>query len=154
MSRGLTKESSPSVIITYLYCGVLMAVFAGVVSFIYTSFQPTRLPNPGLAAYHVPAALALYPLPRPYSSPAPEVAADAKLQPAVSITGAATEQLQRENSPKGSAPKKGKRAASRPRNPSNQYFMTYTQFHSYGYFRPWPAEQPRRDRGGALGFPR
>jgi hypothetical protein len=156
MSRGLTRESSVSVIITYLYLGILAALFAGGASVIYTSFQPTRLPNPGVAAYHVPAALELYPLPRPYSSPAPEVAADAELQPALSVTGTATGQVQREPSPQGPAPKKSKQTASRPRDPRDQFFMTYTQFHSYGYFRPWPTERapPRRDRASASGSPR
>jgi hypothetical protein len=137
MSRGLPRESSVSIIITYLYLGILAALFASVASFIHTSFQPTRLPNPGVAAYHVPAPLALYPLPRVYSSPGPEVAADAELQPASSLTSASNQQVEREPSPKGPAPKKSKQTASSPRDPRNQYFMTYTQFHSYGYFRPW-----------------
>jgi hypothetical protein len=136
MPRGLPRESSASIIISYLYFGILAALLAGVTSFIHTSFQPARLPNPGVAAYHVPAALALYPLPRVYSSPAPEVAADAELQPALSLTSASTQQVQREPSPKSPAPKKSKQSASRPRDPRNQYFMTFTQFHSYGYFRP------------------
>jgi hypothetical protein len=137
MSRGLPRESSVSIITTYLYLGILAALFAGVASFIYASFQPTRLLNAGVAAYHVPAALALYPPPRLYSSLAPEVAADADRQPALSVTSAFARQLQREPSPKGPAPKKSKQTASRSRDPRNQYFMTYTQFHSYGYFRPW-----------------
>ena len=87
--------------------------------------------------HHVPAALALYPLPQVYSSPVPEVAADAELQPALSLTSASTQQVQREPSPKSPAPKKSKQSASRPRDPRNQHFMTFTQFHSYGYFRPW-----------------
>ena len=156
MSRGLTRESSVSVIITYLYLGILAALFVGGASFIYASFQPTRLPNPGVAAYHVTAALEFYPPPRLYSSPTPEVAADAELQPALSVTGASTQQVQHDPSPKGRAPKKSKQTASRPSDPRNQYFMTYTQFHSYGYFQPGPTGQgpPRRDRTGASGSPR
>jgi hypothetical protein len=133
MSRGLSRESSVSIITTYLYLGILAALLAGVASFIHTSFQPTRLPNPGVSAYDVPAALAVYPPPRLYSSPALKVAADAEVQPVSSATVTPTQQIQREPSPKGPAQKKSKQTASRPRDPPNQYFMTYTQFHSYGY---------------------
>jgi hypothetical protein len=136
MSRGLARESSVSVIITYLYLGILAALFAGIASFIHTSFQPTRLPNPGVPAYHVPAALEFYPPPRLYSSPAPEVTADADLQPASSVTAAATEPVKREPAPKSPAPKKRKQTASRPRAPPAQYLMTPTQFHSYAYVGP------------------
>jgi hypothetical protein len=133
MSRGLPKENSVSIIITYLYLGILAAFLAGAASFIHTSFQPTRLPNPGVAAHDVPAALTVYPPPRLYSSPALEVAAEAEVQPVSTATVAPTQQIQREPSAKGPAPKKSKQTASRPRDPPNQYFMTYTQFHSYGY---------------------
>ena len=136
MSRGLARESSVSVIITYLYLGILAALFAGVASFIHSSFQPTRLPNPGVAAYHVPAALELYPPPRLYSSPAPEITDDVKLQPASSVTAASIEQVNREPAPKSPAPKKRKQTASRLRGPPVQYSMTPTQFLSYGYVGP------------------
>ena len=136
MSRGLARESNVSVIITYLYLGILAALLAGVASFIHTSFQPTRLPNPGAAVYHVPAALELYPPPGLYSSPAPEVAADAEPQPASSLTAASTEPVQREPAPKSPARKKSKQTASRLRDPPVQYSMTPAQFHSYGYAGP------------------
>jgi hypothetical protein len=136
MSRGLARESNVSVIITYLYLGIVAALLAGVASFIHTSFQPTRLPNPGVAAYHVPAALEHYPPPRLYSSPVPEVAADAELQPASSLTAESTEPVQREPARKSPARKKSKQTASRLRDPPAQYLMTPTQFHSYGYVGP------------------
>jgi hypothetical protein len=114
----------------------LAALLAGVASFVHTSFQPTRLPNPGVSAYHVPAALELYPPPRHYSSPVLEVDADAELPPASSLAAASTEPVQREPARKSPAPKKSKRTASRLRDPPARYLMTYSQFHSYGYFGP------------------
>jgi hypothetical protein len=134
MSRGLARKSNVSVVITYVYLGMLAALFVGFASFVHASFQPTRLPNPGVAAYHVPAALALYPSPPLYSSPAPEMAADADLQPASSPTVA--EAVQREPAGKSPARKKSKRTASRLRDRPAQYVMTPTQFQSYGYVRP------------------
>jgi hypothetical protein len=137
MSRGLPRESRGSIVVTYLYLGALAAIFAGVAWSFFASFQPTRLPNPGLTAYHPPALLALYPPPRLYSSPAPEIVAEAESEPASSVTSTIARQVQREPSPKGLAPRKSKRTASRPSDPRNPFVMTYTQFHSYGYFRPW-----------------
>jgi hypothetical protein len=137
MSRGLARESSVSVVITYLYLGILAALFAGVVSFIHSSFQPIKLANPGMAAYHVPAALELYPPPRLYSSPAPEIDGDAEPQPASSNAAASTEPAQREPAPKSTAPKKRKQTASRLRGPPAPYYsMTPAQFFSYGYAGP------------------
>jgi hypothetical protein len=47
------------------YLGFLSMVFLGVGSVVYGAIQPTRLPNPGLAAYNTPAAVrSLYPQPR------------------------------------------------------------------------------------------
>jgi hypothetical protein len=137
MSLGLRRDSGISIIITYLYRAIVAAIFVGIASFIYTSFQPTRLPNPGMTAYRVPAALVLYPLPSSYASPEPELAADADPLPVLSPTAVSGQQVQRGESPKGPAPKKSKQAASRPHALRNKYFMTNTQFHSYGYFRPW-----------------
>ncbi len=134
MSRGFAKTSSVSAIIAYVYLGILAALLVGFASFVRTSFQPTTLSNPGVAAYQVPAALALYPPPRLYSSPVPEVAADAELQPASSP--AVAEAVQREPAGKGPTRKKSKQAASRLRDPPAQYVMTPTQFHSYGYVGP------------------
>jgi hypothetical protein len=136
MARGLARESSVSVIITYLYLGILVALFAGIVSFIHNSFQPISLPNPGVAAYHVPAAVELYPPPRLYSSPAPEIDANAEPPPASSVTTASTEPAQREPAPKSPAPKKHKQTASRLRAPPAQYSMTPGQFFSFGYVGP------------------
>jgi len=120
----------------YLHLGILAALLAGVASLIHASFQPTRLPNLGVAAYHVPAALELYPPPRLYSSPAPEVAADVELQPASSLAATSTESVQREPARKSPARKKSNQTASRLRDPRAQYLMTPTQFHSYGYVGP------------------
>jgi hypothetical protein len=136
MSRGSARESSASAIIAYPYLGILAALFAGVGSFIHSSFQPISLPNPGVAAYHVPAALKLYPPPRLYSSPAPEIVADADLQPASSMSAAATEPVKREPAPKSPALMKRKQTASRLRGPPVRYSMTPTQFLSYGYVGP------------------
>jgi hypothetical protein len=136
MSRGLARDSNVSVIITYLYLGVLAALVAGVVSFIVTSFQPTRLLNPGVAAYHVPAALELYPPPRLSSSPVPEIAADAELQPGSSLSAASTELAQPEPARKRPARNKSKQTAPRLRDPPALYSMTPAQFHSYGYVGP------------------
>jgi hypothetical protein len=136
MSRGLARKSSVSIIIIYLYLGILAALFAGVVSFIHASFQPTRLPNPGVAAYKVPAALELYPPPRRYSSPAPEIDADAEPQPVSNLTAASTEAVQPEPARKSPVPKKRKQTATRLRGPPAQYSMTPTQFFSYGYVGP------------------
>jgi hypothetical protein len=121
MSRGLRRESGVSITITCLYLGILAAIFSGIASFIYASLQPTRLPNPGMAAYRVSTALTLYPLPPLYASPAPEFAADADPQPLLSATGASEQQVQRGESPKGPAPKKSKQTASRPHPLRNQY---------------------------------
>jgi len=136
MSRGLARKSSVSVILTYLYLGFLAALLAGGASFIHASFQPTKLSNPGVAAYHVPPALELYPLPRLYSSPAPEVADDAELQPASSLAAASIEPVQGEPARKGPTRKKSKQAASRLRDPPARYVMTPSQFYSYGYVGP------------------
>jgi hypothetical protein len=90
-----------------------------------------------MTAYRVPAALALYPLPQLDASPGPELAADADPQPVLGPTAASDQQVQRVESPKGPAPKKSEQAASRPHVLRNKYFMTNTQFQSYGYIRPW-----------------
>jgi hypothetical protein len=141
MSRGLDRESSVSVILTYLYFGILAAFLAGIASFIHASFQPTRLPNPGVAAYHVPAKLEVYPPRRFDSSPAPEVA-DVEPQPASSLSATATAPAQPEPARKSPARKKSKQIASRLRAPAAQYLppaqypMTPAQFHSYGYVGP------------------
>jgi hypothetical protein len=137
MSRGLRRESGVSITITCLYLGFLAAIFAGIASFIYASFQPTRRPNPGVAAYGASTTLTLYPLLPLDASPAPELEADADPQPLLSTTGASGQQVQRGETSKGPAPKKSKQTASRPHALRNKYFMTNTQFHSYGYFRPW-----------------
>ena len=139
MSRELRRESRVSITITCLYLGILAAIFAGIASFIYASFQPTRRPNPGMAAYRVSTALTLYPLPPLYAAPEPEpeLEADADPQPLLTTTGASGQQVQRGETSKGPAPKKIKQTASRPHTLRNQYFVTNTQFHSYGYFRPW-----------------
>ena len=95
------------------------------------------LSNPGVAAYHVPVALELYPPPGLYySSPAPEIDADAEPPPVSSVTAASIEPVKREPAPKGPAPKKRKQTASRLRGPPVQYSMTPAQFHSYGYAGP------------------
>jgi hypothetical protein len=137
MSRGLRRDNGVSIVITYLYLTILAAIFAGITSFIYTSFQPTRLHNPGMTAYRVPATPAQHPVSSLDASPGPELAADADPQPVLSPTAASGQQVQRVESPKGPAPKKSKQTASRPHALRNKYFMTDTQFHSYGYFRPW-----------------
>jgi hypothetical protein len=134
MSRGLAGKSNVSVIITYVYIGSLAALLVGFAAFVRTSFQPTRLANPGVAAFHVSAALAVYPPPPLYSSPVPEVAADAELQAASSATVA--EAVQREPAGKSPARKKSKRTASRLRDRPAQYVMTPSQFQSYGYVGP------------------
>ncbi len=136
MSRGLTRKGNVSVIVSYLYLGGLAALLAGVAWFIHASFQPTKLSNPGLAAYHVPAALELYPPPPLYSSPVPEVAADAELQPASSLTAAANALAQSEPARKSPARKKSKQTAARLRDAPARYVMTPTQFNSYGYVGP------------------
>ncbi len=136
MSRGFTRTSNVSFIITYLYFGILAALFAGVMSFIHSSFRPTKLSNPGVAAYHVPAALELYPLQGLSPSPVPAAAADAELEPASNLTAASTEPVQPEPARKSPAPKKGKQTAARVREPPVQYLMTPAQFHSYGYVGP------------------
>jgi len=135
MSRGLAGKSNVSVIITCVYLGVLAALLVGFASFVHTSFQPTKLSNPGVAALHLPAALALYPPPRLSYSPMLEAAADAELQSASRM--AAAEAVQREPAGKSPAPKMSKQTASRHRDPlPAQYVMTPTQFHSYGYVGP------------------
>jgi hypothetical protein len=130
MSRGLPRQSSGSIIIgACLYFGALAALFTGVGWFVYTSFQPIRLSNPGVAAYHPPTAVELYPSPRLYLSPAPEVVAETQSERPPSITTASIRQIE-------PAPKKSKPTASRPRDPRNPYLMTYAQS-PFGYFRPW-----------------
>ncbi len=136
MSRGSARERNVSVIITYLYLGFMAALLTGIAAFIHASFQPTRLQNPGVAAYHMPAALELYPPPRLYSSPTPEINADAEPQSASSVTAASTEPAQTEPARKSPARNKSKQTASRLRDPPALYSMTPAQFHSYGYVGP------------------
>jgi hypothetical protein len=122
--------------VTYLYLGILVALLAGVASYIHTSFRPTRLSNPGVAAYQVPATLELYPPPPLYSSPVPEIAADAELQPASRLTAASTEPAQPEPARQSPVRKKSTQTESRLRDPPARYWMTPAQFHSYGYVGP------------------
>jgi hypothetical protein len=65
MSQNAFKEINKTGFGLYLYLGFLSLVFLGVGSVVYGAIQPTRLPNPGLAAYDAPAAVrSLYPQPR------------------------------------------------------------------------------------------
>jgi hypothetical protein len=61
MSRRV-QNNSESDFSPQVYRGFLALVFLGVSSTVYGAIQPTRLVNPGVAAYQAPAAVrALYP---------------------------------------------------------------------------------------------
>jgi hypothetical protein len=56
----------------FWFLGVFLACAAGLFLVLYSLTQPTRYPNPGVAAYVAPPATRLVPLPR--QSTAPELA--------------------------------------------------------------------------------
>jgi hypothetical protein len=125
------------------YVGFLTAALAGAVTFVYAAVQPTRLENPGLAAYHPPAAVVLYPLPSTYTTPpAPVEEAQAEPEP-VRQKVAAVPAADHAASEPAAAHKKSKQHVAR-RDPRQDYASArsgyaraaYAQY-DYGSYHPW-----------------
>jgi hypothetical protein len=81
MSHRPALKPQTSIIGLSLYVGFLATLAAGSGACVYAAFQPVKLPNPGLAAYHPPPAVELIPPASAYSTEAPVVEA-ASAQPA------------------------------------------------------------------------
>jgi hypothetical protein len=140
MSRVFPSPSPPaSTFGTTLYAGFLLAVLGGAGAFVYAATQPTRLENPGLAAYHPPSAVVLYPLPSAYKTP-PEPVEEAQgppvpAQQVAAATPAAASEPARKKSKQHVArrePRQQDYAAAR----SAYARAAYAQY-DYGSYRPW-----------------
>jgi hypothetical protein len=152
MSRRLPLERSSSILGVAVYLGFLAAVFAGAGTCVYAVFQPVRLPNPGLAAYHPPAA---YPRPQLYSAPAPATLAEAQTDAPQAPSATSPRPAQSEAALEAPAPKKIKHAQTRSRdstNPSTAYsqWPTHDAGQAFGQWSPRGVEafgqwSPRRD---------
>jgi hypothetical protein len=128
----------------YAYFTGLCLLFLGIGSIISRAVQPTRLPNPGLAAYEAPAAVAsLYPLPRKsyYEGefvPAPVAAL--KPSEAAHISPAPTrpaDRAERKNRPETSDQNSTKRSASRLRDRQGEVRLAYPGNREYGFNWVW-----------------
>jgi hypothetical protein len=75
MSFRPAREPERSILQPWLFMGVLAALLAGSGVYVYAAFRPLQLPNPGLAAYHPPAAVELLGIPGVALSSAPLVEA-------------------------------------------------------------------------------
>jgi hypothetical protein len=132
MSRRVQKNSEPDFGLQ-VYLSFLALVFLGVASVVYGAIQPTRLANPGVAAYEAPAAArALYPQQRTSFFegdivPAPVAAAEAPdLEHALPTTVRPTTRSERKvGSEASDHSKSSKRTASRTRERQRQVILTH-----------------------------
>jgi hypothetical protein len=129
----------------YFYLGFLSLVFLGVGSVVYGAIQPTRLANPGLAAYDAPAAVrALYPQPRtsffegdivPARVVAPEASEPEQASP---TTVPPMSQPERKVAARASDHRKSsKRTASHMRERQRNVMLTYASSPGYGFRWGW-----------------
>ncbi len=126
-----------------VYLGFLGLVALGLGVVVYGVMQPTKLANPGLAAYAPPAGVrALYPQPRSSKSEDEIVAAifvptrTAEREPTASTTGQATTTSQPERKVGAQASdqrKSSKRAASRTRERQRDAITAYARDYSPNY---------------------
>jgi hypothetical protein len=129
MSQRVQKNSESDFSL-HVYLSFLALVFLGVGSVVYGAIQPTRLANPGIAAYEAPAAVrALYPQHRTSFFegdivPAPVAAVEASDRSASKVGSEASEHR-----------KSSKRTASRTRERQRQVILTYNP--EYGFKRVW-----------------
>jgi hypothetical protein len=128
------------------YLGFLSLVLLGLGVVVYAVMQPTRLTNPGLAAYEAPAAVrALYPQPRTSNLGdeivaaifTPQRAADPK--PTASTTGQSTRAQPASGSERkvgaqaSDQRKSSKRAASRMRERQREAITSYARDYAPNY---------------------
>jgi hypothetical protein len=132
MSRCVQK-SSKSDFSLQVYLSFLALIYFGVGSVVYGVIQPTRLANPGVAAYQAPAAVrALYPQQRTSFFegdivPAPVAGVEASgLEHALPTTGRPTTRSERKVGSEASDHRKSsKRTASRTRERQRQVILTH-----------------------------
>jgi hypothetical protein len=137
------QENSKSDLGLHVYLGFLALVYFGVGSVVYGAMQPTRLANPGLAAYEAPAAVrALYPQQRTSFFegdivPAPVAALEASdLEHALPTTVRPTTRSERKvGSEASDYSKNSKRTASRTRERQRQVILTHNP--EYGFKWIW-----------------
>jgi hypothetical protein len=142
MSRRV-QNNSESDFSLQVYLGFLALVFLGVGSAVYGAIQPTRLVNPGVAAYQAPPAVrALYPQQRTSFFegdvvPAPVVALEASnLEYALPTTVRPTTRSERKvGSEASDYSKNSKRTASRTRERQRQVILTHNP--EYGFKSVW-----------------
>ena len=129
----------------YAFIGFLSLVFLGVGSLVYRAIQPTRLPNPGLAAYAAPAGVrTLYPQLRtslfeddivPASVAAPEPPETEYTSP---TTVRPTSRPARKAAFQASDRRmSSKRTAYRMRERQREVILTYTPNPEYGFKWGW-----------------
>jgi hypothetical protein len=119
------------------YMAFLSVILTGIASVARATLQPLVLENPGLAAYKPPPAVALYPLPRKYLSPAEPtdlaVAQDAHPEPGAGLRTALsqTAQPKRPDKPDNGTNRRRKAlTASRQANESARAAMALVPFPS------------------------
>ena len=142
MSQRVQKNSESDFSL-HVYLSFLALVFLGVGSVVYGAIQPTRLANPGIAAYEAPAAVrALYPQHRTSFFegdivPAPVAAVEASdLEHALPTTVRPTIRSERKVGSEASEHRKSsKRTASRTRERQRQVILTHNP--EYGFQRVW-----------------
>jgi hypothetical protein len=139
------QENTNSGFGLYVYLGFLSLVFLGVGSVVYSATQPTRLPNPGLAAYEAPAAVrALYPQPRTAFFegdivPAPVAALEASEPEHASPTTvrSASRPERKVGSEASDQRKSSTRTASRMRERQREAILTYAPNREHGSRWTW-----------------
>jgi hypothetical protein len=142
MSQRVQKNSESDFGLQ-VHLSFLALVFFGVGSVVYGAAQPTRLANPGVAAYQAPAAVrALYPQQRTSFFegdivPAPVAAVEASdLEHVLPTTARPTTRSERKVGSEASDHRKSpKRTASRTRERQRQVILTHNP--EYGFKLVW-----------------
>jgi hypothetical protein len=140
MSQRVQKNSKSDLGL-HIYLSFLALVYLGVGSVVYGAIQPTRLANPGVAAYEAPAAVrALYPPQRTSFFegdivPAPVATLEASdLEQALPTTVRPTTRSE-VSSEASEHRKNSERTASRTRERQRQVILTHNP--EYGFKWVW-----------------
>jgi hypothetical protein len=141
--RSTFRKTASLISVFHVYLSFLTLVFFSVGSVVYGAIQPTRLANPGVAAYQAPAAVrALYPQQRTSFFegdivPAPVAALEASgLEHALPTTVRPTTRSERKVGSEASNHRKNsKRTASRTRERQRQVILTHNP--EYGFKWVW-----------------
>lgn len=138
-------ETGGSALAHCLYLGVAGLVITGFAMVAYKAFQPEIHPNPGLAAYQLPAALALY----PQSEARPsygglerlDAGVEERSEPSQAPTtiGESAKRAERDvTRHTRTHPRNAKRAVSRSPEERGRSTVGYAPAPAYGaFFRPW-----------------